>query len=74
MYDYRSRFVHGDLDMPLSYTLYTGESGSTFEGEAERNLATAVTVLIASLQELVVQGWLAPTFSYVVNGQSLRDT
>lgn len=75
MYDYRSRFVHGDLDLPLSYQLYTGSKAtSTFESESDTTLTTAVAVLVASLQELVVRGWAEPHFTYVVGGGSAPDT
>ena len=74
MYDYRSRFVHGDLDVPLPLFLYSGsEATSRFEGESYDATAAATGVLIASLQELIVRGWREPVFSYAVTGVPIPE-
>jgi hypothetical protein len=52
MYDFRSRFVHGDLDMPSPFS-DDAEYWITMDENAD--LATAV--LLASIQELVCRGW-----------------
>ena len=69
MYDYRSRFVHGDLDIPLSHWLYRGGTETNkFELETYETWTVAAAVLVASLQELVLRGWSEPAFGYVVSG------
>lgn len=64
MYDYRSRFVHGDLDLPFVYNRY---SDSTFPAEAADCEHLATAMLLASIQELVVRGWYNVEFLYTVS-------
>jgi len=59
MYDYRSRFVHGDQDLPFVFRepddgIVPGLSASDQLRESEN---IAVAMLVASLQELVDRDW-----------------
>jgi hypothetical protein len=69
MYDFRSRFVHGDLDLPLAYDDNFAPEPGNFESDAIDAENVAVAMLIASLQQLVVMQLYEFRFSY-----SLRST
>ena len=67
MYDFRSRFVHGDLDFPGYLTPYESEGAERRYQEglkASNDLATAV--LVASIQELIRRDCKGLDFSYAV--------
>jgi len=57
LYDYRSRFIHGDLDFPLAYTPYDAADAfmdSVLSNYERERLATAL--LIGTLQAMVSSG------------------
>jgi len=68
MYDYRSRFVHGDINFPSKY-LYYDESPEllSYYKKSDDAEDLAIALLVASLQELIKRGWHELTFSYVLN-------
>lgn len=51
LYDFRSRFIHGDVDFPLGYNRDTDESGFSETVASATQLALAL--LVSTLQELV---------------------
>src|ERR1700761_1047229 len=72
IYDYRSRLLHGDLDLPLRYTPYDAAFGyQKFDDELARHEALALAVLIATLQLMASRSWTELEFNYVVSGRSL---
>jgi hypothetical protein len=69
MYEFRSRFVHGDLDFEGAASwkdLLEEEDGPAVErsrkdiGDA---LDMAIAILLASIQELIRRGWLGVQFT-----------
>jgi hypothetical protein len=81
MYDFRSRWLHGDVDLPLRYTPYTGSSKyKKYDEQLSRSEALALAVLIATLQLMASRSWTELEFKYSVSGrvlapwgQSLRE-
>jgi hypothetical protein len=54
LYSYRSRFVHGDLDIPLAYTPYDGvQDLQKIEDEAYDAALLAAALLVATLQAMI---------------------
>lgn len=74
MYDFRSRLVHGDVDIPLAYYQDGAPGGSPFGHDVDEALSVGHAVLIASLQELVFRGWGAMRFQYVVDAAAAYPT
>lgn len=65
-YDFRSRYIHGDLDIPLAYTPYDATEGySQFASEETASAAVAVRTLVATLQEMVERQLYSLRFEYV---------
>jgi hypothetical protein len=68
MYDFRSRFMHGDLDFPGLYHVW--DASPDYEKYTSNQLeavAIAIAILTATLQEIIVRGWTSLDFSYAVN-------
>lgn len=66
MYNYRSRFVHGDLDFPSRHP--SDEiSEAEFVWELSEHIDLAIGILAATFQELVQRNWSGFKFSYVVS-------
>lgn len=63
MYDFRSRFVHGDIDFPLAYVSDTIDL-DTFNREARDAELLATATLVGTLQQLVVRGLREFEFEY----------
>ena len=54
LYEYRSRFVHGDLDTPLAYTPYDAtKEYEEFYDETHDTMLRANSLLLATLQKMV---------------------
>lgn len=67
MYDFRSRFVHGDIDFPLAYSPWDPDFQSgTFHGDASEAVDIATAMLVASLQQLIIKGQTYFEFSYAL--------
>jgi hypothetical protein len=68
MYEFRSRFVHGDLDFPGLYLLGDArEAVEKFDRDLLESIALAVAVLVATLQELIRRDWTGLDYSYKVS-------
>lgn len=69
MYDFRSRLLHGDMDLPLRYSTFNAvpdfERHFDDLGDYE---GLGLAVLISTLQVLIKNGWRGLTFQYGVNG------
>ena len=67
LYDYRSRFVHGDLDFPLAYVACgRADMHWQFEDEAYEAALRATALLLATLQEMVRRSLVDLSFQYVL--------
>jgi len=64
MYDFRSRFVHGDLDFPKMYSDY---DWGRYDVELLESTSLATAILAASLQELIQRNWEGLHFFYKVS-------
>lgn len=65
VYDYRSRFVHGDLDIPLAYCQdYHTAAIEEFGEETHDCRLLATAVLLSALQTLASRGWQSLEFDY----------
>lgn len=68
MYNFRSRFVHGDLDFPgLSLLGDARETVARFDDELTDATAVAVALLAGTLQELIRRDWDGVCFDYAVS-------
>jgi hypothetical protein len=65
MYNFRSRFVHGDFSFPDRHTLRETELGD-FVVDLGESIDLATAVLVATLQEVVKHGWKRLEFFYEV--------
>lgn len=69
MYDYRSRFLHGDLDIPLAYRKHQHDlPGGDFEIETYDCWGIACSMLVSTLQTLASAGEYELEFSYARTG------
>ncbi|MDC4203696.1 MAG: hypothetical protein MPW14_08585 [Candidatus Manganitrophus sp.] len=67
LYDYRSKFVHGDLDIPLIYTPYDGaEEFEKFYHETFDAMKRAAALLLATLQKMVELRIYSLEFRYIL--------
>ncbi|MNO70970.1 hypothetical protein D3C76_618710 [compost metagenome] len=73
MYDFRSRFVHGDLDFATPNYMYDSDELFKFHSDVSEALQIAVAVLICTIQELIVQDWEGVSFNYSVTNSHEVD-
>jgi hypothetical protein len=67
MYDFRSRFVHGDLDFPgLCLIGDARETIANFDNELLDAVGMAVAVLAGTIQEIIRRDWAGLHFDYSV--------
>ncbi len=65
-YDFRSRLVHGDIDLPVAYTPYDAlPQFEKYETDLVRSGALTITVLLSTLQKLISVDSYDLTFSYM---------
>ncbi len=62
MYDFRSRFVHGDLNFPSSYPLI--DDYEIFGEDLLESISLAVAILVATIQEIIQRDWSGLEFTY----------
>lgn len=66
MYDFRSRFIHGDLGFPSLSLLYDArDEVHRYDSELWEAVDIAVAVLAATLQEVVRRDWRDVSFTYL---------
>lgn len=70
MYNFRSRFIHGDLDFPNSYVSTRDAVASKYEDELIEATALAIAILVASIQELISRDWKGVEFSLEISGST----
>jgi len=67
VYDFRSRLIHGDVDIPLRFTTFDGvEKYEKFQSERYEHEALATAVLIATLQWMIKRNEHRLEFEYAV--------
>jgi hypothetical protein len=64
MYDFRSRFVHGDIDIPLEFWDDRSPHVGNFEAEAEASMFLAASMLASTLQQLAIRDRYSLDFAY----------
>lgn len=64
VYDYRSRYLHGDVDIPLGHE--EGRGGTVDQGLSEAS-QLAFAILVASLQKLIATNSHVLEFRYVLD-------
>jgi hypothetical protein len=68
LYNFRSRFVHGDLDFPGMYFLHRATpSFDEYTDELHESVSLAEAILVATIQELVQRDWKGLSFSYTMS-------
>ena len=72
MYDFRSRFLHGDMDLPLRYSTFNAvpafERHYSDLGDYE---GLALAALIGTLQVMIKNAWYGLQFKYELDGLPL---
>jgi hypothetical protein len=67
VYDFRSRLLHGDVDLPLRFTEFDGaKKYEDFHTELARNEDLALAVLIATLQWMMANNTTSLKFEYAL--------
>lgn len=67
VYDFRSRLIHGDVDIPVRFTAFDGaEKYERFHSERFEHEALATAVLIATLQWMIKSNAHSLEFEYAV--------
>lgn len=64
MYDYRSRFIHGNMNFPNKYLDYSTPEIEKYHQNSFQSEDIAIAILVASIQELVQRGLHDISFSY----------
>lgn len=67
MYEFRSRFMHGDLDFPGLYLLHDAlPEVERYNKNQMEAVDTAIAILAATLQEIITRDWAGLEFFYSV--------
>jgi hypothetical protein len=66
MYNFRSRLVHGDIDIPPNNFDYDDEDEQKFQKEMFDATILAVAILTTTLQEIVIKNGTDLNFKYVL--------
>lgn len=68
MYDFRSRFVHGDLTFPAYYYLSDAhEKVEKFYDGLTESTAISVAILVATFQSIIKKDWSGLDFKFIVS-------
>jgi hypothetical protein len=65
MYEFRSRFLHGDLDFPPLFLV--GDARDCVEKHYDnesRAVEISIAILIATLQQMIIKDWTSLDFAY----------
>ncbi len=68
MYNFRSRFVHGDLDFPNNVTFKETDRYADYFMEIGAIKGLAVAILLATLQTMIKNNWSSLEFSLSLSG------
>lgn len=75
MYDFRSRFLHGDMDLPLRYSEFNAVPD--FERhyvDLDDHEGLALAVLISTLQTMIRNDWRALNFHHALSAEQVSST
>ena len=65
VYDFRSRLIHGDIDIPMRFTSHDAVPAfEEFQSELSRNESIALAALIATLQFMTARNLRSLVFKY----------
>ena len=64
MYDFRSRFLHGDIDIPLRFSEFDSVNSNNFTSNLLDHEEIALAVLIATLQWMIKNKKTELNFTY----------
>jgi len=65
VYDFRSRLLHGDIDIPTRFTEYDGaDKFEEFHDDLAKSSEISLAVLIATLQWMIINNRYSLNFSY----------
>lgn len=64
MYDFRSKYIHGELDFASGSHLDTSSQPQKYYEGLEKSTDFALLILYASIQELIIRNWEGYKFSY----------
>jgi predicted restriction endonuclease len=68
MYDYRSRFIHGQISFPSAYCEYEGtRSFESYVDEIGEASDMALAILIATLQKMAREDRTSVRFEYILS-------
>lgn len=67
MYNFRSRYIHGDLNFPTPFSLDKSNKTTRYNEELEQATFYAIALLGATLQELIIHNWSGLEFNYIVS-------
>jgi hypothetical protein len=71
IYDFRSRLLHGDVDIPLRYTQWDGvKKYESFRDELVESEGLALATLIATLQRMLAQAQTDLKFQYKLHTET----
>ena len=72
MYDFRSRFVHGDLGFPaLGLLRDARDEVARFDDDLIKATSIATAVLAATIQQLILRDWSGVDFEYKPLGSKM---
>lgn len=75
VYDFRSRFLHGDVDLPLRFTEFNAlKKYEDFYDELSRNEHLALAVLLSTLQWMICHNATELVFEYALADQGISET
>lgn len=58
MYQFRSRFIHGDIDFPGPIVVCDGTDGlDKYYDELHESAGLAIAILVSTIQQLINRGW-----------------
>lgn len=70
MYNFRSRYVHGDLNVTGSHSYPSDDNSNNQNEEMFDAIFLAEAILVATFQKLIQLDWSGLTFSYQVSDSS----
>jgi hypothetical protein len=74
MYNYRSRFVHGAIKIPMDYCHYdASEPYGVYARDIDRHSEIATNALTSTLQTLARRGWTELSFAWKIIESSDRE-
>lgn len=69
MYNFRSKFIHGELDFPATINIDFSENSERHNKDLKEATLFAIILLGASLQQLILRDWDGIKFDYKANNQ-----